>query len=237
MHREFNTPYTANLVWVNSREVKMTVGPQQWDFIAPDFDGHVDGGYLPGAWVVSLTRTNVYSSPTPNATYTYAEAINVAANTLPVTVDPSAKNVTNMPATAQTYTVTCGITYQTSGGFGQNEPPGFNTYCGNFMGQLTAGVGFNPVVKSLSQMVPLLWYDQVTNHFGLDIAVQQKVNGQNTLVIGPWGEHYDLYLGAPYYITGRGISEGNFGQGSGLVNGGLLSSISMTKVVSPIASQ
>jgi hypothetical protein len=232
------TPYNASLVWVNSREVIMTVGPQQWDFIAPDFDGHVDGDYLPGSWVVALTQSMFFNSSNGLQRYTFAGAINVAPNTLPVVVDSSSKDETAMPPTANTYAVTCGIQVELGNGLPQTQPPGFNTYCSNLIAQLTAGVGFNPVVTTLSQMVPLLWFDPVSNRFGMDIAVQQQVDGHATLVIGPWNEHYDLYLGAPYHITGRGISEGNFGQGSGLVNGGLLTSISLTKVsASPLAEQ
>lgn len=133
------SPFTANLVWVNSREVKMTVGPQQWDFIAPNLDGKTDGDYLAGSWVIAGTYRNF--SPNIHPIETVSGAINLVPNTTPVVLGDGASSQIAIPNGAQTYTAVCGLVGPSSTGIPVLSPNKFNKFCYSTTEALVGGGG------------------------------------------------------------------------------------------------
>ncbi|WP_395643895.1 hypothetical protein [Rudaea sp.] len=227
------SPFTANLVWVNSREVKMTVGPQQWDFIAPNLDGLTDGDYLTGSWVVAATSN--YTGYPKTATSTSSGAINLVPNTTPVVLGEGADPAVAIPASAKTYVAVCGIPVPSTVGLPTVVPRNFNLFCDETIAGIVGEVDIGSSDISMVGVVPLFWYDKATNRMGLEAALRQIVDGRSVLAIGPRNLHYDLYLEGPDSILGRGIVENPFYPNPYNVDGMLNAGIVMTKVPGPVA--
>lgn len=188
---EAETNYTANLLWVNSREVKMTIGDQHWDFIAPPFDGHADGDYLQGNWVLHMIWT--YFRYPSYGSFTYDAVMNVKvvpAGSKPTIASNAAANLTSYnPANDDVYAIYCNENFESQ-----------FSLCRHQMGHAILNECGVSVGASYA-----LWYDRQTNRFGADIVAGNK--------IGPINQHVDLYMESPDLFIGRGITEGtgNFG--------------------------
>jgi hypothetical protein len=193
------TNYNATLTWTNSREVKMTVGDQHWDFIAPNLDGKDDGDYLVGTWVIHVmqwydNRFSIdYSLPAGKFLYDrYA--------TFTIKPDPQGNNITISPKAApgltafnpgvKVYVPACAEAHHAA-----NEPP---PLCGPAFLYST----LSTADPSLQNATFEFWYDPATRRFGADVVSTARQ-------IGPINQHIDLYIEDPDLIIGRGITEGS----------------------------
>jgi hypothetical protein len=226
--------FTPTLTWVNSREVKMTVGSQHWDFIAPNFDTGSDGDYLAGAWATTITFA--YAVDVTNdglqRRNSYAAPLLLKPADFPVVVAAGSENETNFVASAKAFVPSCGLA--STVGFGGPQQPGFDTLCKFFMNLVPSGTtGSGDIFNTAARLI--FWYDQASNQFGLDVAILQNTPVGTAYVIGPSGFHYTLYLEGPNSLIGRGMVEGP--QNNFLAPGQLGLAITMTKLPGAAATQ
>ncbi len=214
------TNYNATLTWTNSREVKMTVGDQHWDFIAPNLDGKDDGDYLVGTWAASIALAQ--DGKYPHKWVTSGD-IELAPAPYPVVVAPGSSALTNMPPGAKTYIITSQA---------RNNPSSYNTFLFGFLACMNRCIDHS-YNDTPSQAI--FWYDQPSNRFGIDSAhPQTDQQGQTTkYVIGPNNAHYDLHLVAPNHIVGRGVYEGTLYTDGNFIPGGSEFRISLVKLPAP----
>jgi hypothetical protein len=176
--------FTPTLTWVNSREVKMTLGSQHWDFIAPNFEGKTDGDYLVGQWEIHIVQS---FDGGPNSVFLHDGPATIAITPSfgNLSIDShAAPGLTGYAAGDQLYTWHC-IEQWTDTTY---TPP--ETECAEAFNFLTFG--------SVGQIQ--FWFDKTTHRLGADMASGDK--------IGPANMHLDLYIENPDLIIGRGIVEG-----------------------------
>ena len=194
---------TATLTWINSRELVMTIGSEQWDFVAPNMDSGSDGDYLVGRWAIHIIQkfdggaggagvdagTFLHDGPATIDIAPVPGTLNVSSN--------SAPGLTNYKPGDQLYAWTCmeelSIVYPTP-----------NPLCDESFGNINFG-NVNNIVT--------FWFDKATNRLGADVVIGG--------FIGPANNHIDLYVEGPDLIIGRGITEGTSTGGYGLMNYGL----------------
>jgi len=232
------TSFTPTLTWVNSREVKMTVGNQHWDFIAPNFDTGSDGDYLTGAWATTLTFAYAIdvSHIGLKQRNTLAAPVLMKPTQYPVVVAAGSENETNFVSTATTYVGSCGLA--STIGLGAPQEPGFDTLCTLFNNQLQSATSGRGDALGGTPATMIYWYDKASNRFGIDLAILQTggPNGSQ-YVIGPLGYHFDLYLEGPNSLVGRGIVVGQQNTAEGFASGQLGLAITMTKLPGAAATQ
>jgi len=211
---ETPTNIGVNLVWVNSREVKMTIGSQSWDMVASPMDGKSDGDHLIGKWVMHsiTTFSNLVFPANVNGSYStqsYGSFTFDGMSVVSISPDPQGKGITVAQSSAPGLTA---------------FHPGVNTYsiaCAEQAGSgtCTKHMTLNPIGgipgyfgSCLNQPAQLeLWFDPQTGRIGADLV------NSTTNVIGPANLHVDVYMQSPDLFIGRGIVEGT---GLGIVQGG-----------------
>lgn len=200
----------------------MTVGGQHWDFIAPPFDGHDDGGYLAGVWSMSVTvNYTTQSSTSPYApVQTVFDIRTLVPSTLPVVIASGNEPKTDFKPTDEVYVGLAGPAPHTP-----SYSP-FYKYGDQFLSVLNA-FHFDQNSVPTYTLVPIFWFDPQTDRFGFDLAQQKTVNGKQTYAIGGNNYHFDLYLNGTNQMLGRGIAEGNF---PSQASGQLAASVSMVKL-------
>jgi len=215
---ETPTNIGVNLVWVNSREVKMTIGSQSWDMVASPMDGKSEGSVLSGTWSVAATTS--YGPPPASTGMTNVESMSFRQVTMPVVVLPGAQTWTALNPGAQIYVGFCGDSLHS-----YNVYAAFFTTCKN--------VDHYQFSYFLNTQFLLFWYDGKTNRFAMDTASIAMIDGKQSYVVGTdgtynWNVHCDLYLQGVNSLFGRCMQQGDALQG--VYPGGLYQALSLVKL-------